>query len=358
MANAQRDKIEYEFGDLRRNTDPVPENVLGELGREDEDLDDDERHDDTKARDDKEELDDKDEQVDDELDEDGEYSPAKMTKAMRKRLVGIKRDANRQIAAAKEEAGEEISKLTKRITELEKSGKTDAIDDEFGGKIETLESQIETAMEKGDSKEVASLTRQMGELTADVRDRKRELEAQHDEPGDLDEPDKKPKVIPRAMEWIEEQEWWDDDDLGHVRAFVRKADLALQKKGYKPTEDDFYEQLAELVEKKYPGVVVHTSDFERLEEDDDDLDLDLEDEDEEDDFGSIPSKRKKSRKKRARRRSQVVSEGDRGGLAKTKKRRQKKKGKTLSRARVANMRAFGLDPEDPAAVENYLEGCD
>ncbi len=357
MANAQRDKIEYEFEDLRRNTDPIPENVLGGLGLEDEDLTEDERQDDTKATDDKEELENKEDQDDDELDEDGEYSPAKMTKAMRKRLVGIKRDANRQIAAAKKEAGEEISQLTKRINELEKSGKTDAIDDEFDGKVEALEAQIETAMEKGDSKEVASLTRQMGELTADVRDRKRELEAQHDEPDDLDEgEDKKPKVIPRAMEWIEEQEWWDDEDLGHVRAFVRKADLALQKKGYKPTEDDFYEQLEGLVEKKYPGVVVPTT-GEYEEEEDEDLDLDLEDEEEEDDFDSIPSKRRKAKKKRARRRS-PVSEGDRGGVAKTKKRRQKKKGKTLSRARVANMKAFGLDPEDPAAVENYLEGCD
>lgn len=357
MANAQRDKIEYEFEDLRRNTDPIPENVLGGLGLDEEDLTENERHDDKKAKDDDEELDDKDEQVDDELDEDGEYSPAKMTKAMRKRLVGIKRDANRSIAAAKAEAGETISKLEKRIDELEKSGKTDELDNEFTGKIEDLESQIETAMEKGNSKEVASLTRQMGELTADVRDRKRELEAQHDEPDDLDE-EKKPKVIPRAMEWIEEQEWWDDDDLGHVRAFVRKADLALQKKGYKPTDNDFYEQLEGLVEKKYPGVVVHTAD-EYEEEEDEDLDLDLgdEDEDEEGEFDSVPSKRRKAKKKRARRRS-PVSEGDRGGVAKTKKRRQKKKGKTLSRARVANMRAFGLDPEDPAAVENYLEGCD
>lgn len=359
MANAQRDKIEYEFEDLRRNTDPIPENVLGGLGLEDEDLTETERQDDTKARDDDKELEETGHQEDDdELGDDGEYSPAKMTKAMRKRLVGIKRDANRQIAAAKKEAGEEISQLNKRISELEKSGKTDAIDDEFGGKVEALEAQIETAMEKGDSKEVASLTRQMGELTADVRDRKRELEAQHDEPDDLDEgEDKKPKVIPRAMEWIEEQEWWDDEDLGHVRAFVRKADLALQKKGYKPTEDDFYEQLETLVEDKYPGVVVHTAD-EFEEEVDEDLDLDLdEDEDEDGEFDSIPSKRRKAKKKRARRRS-PVSEGDRGGVAKTKKRRQKKKGKTLSRARVANMRAFGLDPEDPSAVENYLEGCD
>jgi hypothetical protein len=354
MANTQRDKIEYEFEDLRRNTDSIPDNVLNQLGLEDEDLTETERQEDTKAKDD-----DNDEELeeaggqddDDELGEDGEYSPAKMTKAMRKRLVGIKRDASRQIAAAKTEAGEEISKLTKRINELEKSGKTDELDNEFSGKIDALEAKIEAAMEKGDSKEVASLTRQMGELTADVRDRKRELEAQHDEPDDLDETEE-PKVIPRAMEWIEEQVWWDDEDLGHVRAFVRKADLALQKKGYLPTEDDFYEQLEELVENKYPGVVVHTAD----EEEEEDLDLDL-DEEEEDDFGSIPSKGRKAKKKRARRRG-PVSEGDRGGIAKTKKRRQKKKGKTLSRARVANMRAFGLDPEDPAAVENYLEGCD
>lgn len=354
MANTQRDKIEYEFEDLRRNTDSIPDNVLNQLGLEDEDLTETERQEDTKAKDDDndEELEGKEQQDDDdELDEDGDYSPAKMTKAMRKRLVGIKRDANRQITAAKKEAGAEISELNKRIAVLEKSGKTDELDNEFSGKIDALEAKIEAAMEKGDSKEVASLTRQMGELTADVRDRKRELEAQHDEPDDLDDKEE-PKVIPRAMEWIEEQVWWDDEDLGHVRAFVRKADLALQKKGYNPTEDDFYEQLEELVENKYPGVVVHTAD-----EEEEDLDLDL-DEDEEDDFGSIPSKLRKSRKKRARRRSQVVSEGDRGGVAKTKKRRQNKKGKTLSRARVANMRAFGLDPEDPAAVENYLEGCD
>jgi len=354
MANAQREKIEYDFEDLRRNTDPIPENVLGGLGLEEQDLTEDERHEDTKAKDDNEELESREDQDDDELDEDGDYSPAKMTKAMRKRIVGVQRKANRAIAEAKQEAGETISKLEKRIDELEKSGKADELDNEFSGKVEDLESQIETAMEKGDSKLVASLTRQMGELTADVRDRKRELEAQHDEPDDLDE-DKTPKVIPRAMEWIEEQEWWDDDDLGHVRAFVRKADLALQKKGYKPTEDDFYEQLEGLVEKKYPGIVVHTADMDE-EEEDEDLDLDL-DEEEDDDFDSIPSKRRRAKKKRARRRS-PVSEGDRGGVAKTKKRRQKKKGKTLSRARVANMRAFGLDPEDPAAVENYLEGCD
>ena len=345
MAKAQRDKIEYDFEDLRRNEDPVDSAVLDQLGLDDADLTDDERHDDKKARDDGE-LDDKDDldDTDADLEDDGEYSPAKMTKAMRKRIVGIKRDANRAIAAAKAEAGEEISKLNKRVADLERSGKTDAIDDEFGTKVADLEERIEAAMEDGDSKIVFKLTRELGDLTADVKERKRRLEAEDVEPDDLDEGTD--KIIPRAMEWVKEQDWWDDEDLGHVRAYVRKADMALQKKGYNPTDDDFYEQLEALVEKKYPGVVEHTMD---LDEEDNDLDLD-----EEDEFDEIPSKRRRKLKKKSRRRS-PVSEGDRGGVARASKKRRAKKERTLTRARIANMRTFGMDPENPEHVEAYLD---
>jgi hypothetical protein len=352
MAKAQRDKIEYDFEDLRRNTDPVNKAVLDQLGIDDEELSDDERHDDKKAKDDSEELDDKDDvdREDDELDEDGEYKPAKMTQKMRKRIMGIKRDANRAIEAAKAEAGETISKLEKRVQELERTGKTDEISNEFDGKIQDIESKIEQAMEAGDSKAVAKLTREMSELASDMRDRKRKLEAERDEPDDLDE-DKRPKIIPRAAEWVKEQDWWDDEDLGHVRAYVRKADIALQKKGYRPTDDDFYEQLEAIVEKKYPGVVEHTmsGDYGLDDEDDDDDDLDDEDE-----FGDIPSKSRRAKSKRVRRRG-PVSEGDRGGVSRAKKAIRNKKGKTLTRTRVANMRMFGMDPENPEHVEAYLD---
>jgi len=345
MATQQRDKIEYDFGDLRRNSDPVDSAVLDKLGLDDEDLTDDERHDDKKVTDGKLNLEDRDDDTDEDLDDDGEYSPAKMTKAMRKRIVGIKRDANRAIESAKAEAGEEISKLNKRVAELERTGKTDALEDEFGTKITDLESRIEAAMEDGDSKIVFKLTRELGELTADVKERKRKLERDvDDDPDDLDE--EPTKIIPRAMEWVKEQDWWDDEDLGHVRAYVRKADMALQKKGYKPTDDDFYEQLEALVEKKYPGVVEHTMD---LDEEDDDLDLD-----EENEFDEIPSKRRRKLKKKSRRRS-PVSEGDRGGIARDRKKRKLKKTRTLTRARIANMRTFGMDPENPEHVEAYLD---
>ena len=203
-------------------------------------------------------------------------------------------------------------------------------------------------MEKGDSKEVTSLTRQMSELTADMRDKKRELEQQRDEPDDIEDEDS-PKIIPRAAEWVKEQDWWDDDEYGHIREFVRKADIALQKKGYKPTDDDFYEQLENLVEKKYPGVVVQTVDDEG-----EDLDLD-EEIDEEDDFEDVPDKRRRAAKKKRSRRRSPVSEGDRGGVSRAAKKVRKKRGKTLTAARVKNMEVFGMDPENPDHVEAYLD---
>jgi len=349
MANTQRDKIEYDFEDLRRNEDPLPDNVLDQLGLEEADLTEDERQEDTRAKDGSEELE---EEAEAELDDDGEYSPAKMTKAMRKRIVGVQRKANRAIADAKEEAGATISKLEQRIVDLEKAGKTDELEDEFSGKLDDIESKIEAAMEAGDSKLVSQLTREMSEITADKRDQKRELERKGQD--DLEDEEQPPKIIPRAAEWIRDQEWWDDEELGHVRAYVRKADMALQKKGYKPTDDDFYERLESLVEEKYPGVVEHTM----SEEEDEDLDLDedeYEDEDE-DEFAQVPSKksRRKAKKKRARRRS-PVSEGDRGGVAKTKKKRRASRERKLTAARVANMRTFGMDPENPEHVEAYLD---
>ena len=355
MANKQQDKIEYDFEDLRRNEDPVPGNILGQLGLEDEDLTESERHDDKSGNEADDEQDDTEILGKDLDDDDTEYDPVKMTRAMRKRLLDVQRKATRSIAEAKDEAGATISKLEKRIDELERSGKTDALEGEFADKIVELEAAIEVQMEKGDSKEVIRLTTELAEVTADKRVKRSELEAQHEEPDDLD--DQPVTLIPRAQEWIDEQDWWDDPDYAHIRGYVRRADMALQKKGYRPSDDEFYEQLETLVEKKYPGVVEMT--MEDLdEEEEENLD-----EDEEGEFEDVPSKRSRrkaarSKKKAGRRRRSPVSVGDESGIGRSRKKRVAKKTKTLSRARIANMRIFGMDPEDPSHVESYIEGID
>jgi serine/threonine protein phosphatase PrpC len=50
-----------------------------------------------------------------------------------------------------------------------------------------------------------------------------------------------------------------------------------------------------------------------------------------------------------------VSEGDRGGVNRDRQKRREREGDnvTLTRAQIANMRAFGLDPDNTKHVEEY-----
>lgn len=351
MANEQRDKIVYDFEDIRRNDDPVPEIVLAQFGLEDEEENEDEgQEDELNTEEEEEEGTDDTEGTDDLNEEEQDDKTARdRTAEFRKELLRVKREAKRAVSEAKNEAGEEIGKLNKRIQELERRGETDELEEEFTAKVEDLEGRIEEAMEKGNSKEVVQLTRELSELTADNRVRRAKLTADHEEPDDLeDEPDR--KILPRAQEWLDSQSWWGDSDMGHIRKFVHEADAALRKRGYLPSDDDFYEQLEDLVEKKYPGVVERTMGDEFEEEEDEDLD---------DVFSYIPSKKTPRRKakvskKRPRSRSPVSPGGD-GGAGGGSKKRGKKKGRTLTRAQIGNMRAFGMDPENKEHIEAYLD---
>jgi len=359
MSDEQRDKIEYEFEDLRRNSDPIPGSVLEQLGLDEEDLEESERHEgddkDSKKEvdgDEKLELDDGDGDQDD-PDDDG-YDTEEMSRSMRKSIMRVKREAQQRIDKAEAEAGETISKLEKRVDELERAGKTDKIDNEYTGKIEALEAKIETAMEKGDSKEVTRLTRELSELTVEKRFAERDLAAEDDDSGDGDSQEEV-RLLPRVQQWIDEQDWWDDPEHGHVRAYVRKVDIALQRKGYRPSDDDYYEQLEAKVDEKFPNVIELTMSDDFKDEDE---------EDEDDEFSDIPPKgraaKKTAGKKRTRRGRSPVSDGGDGSDAGggSRKKTSKKRGKTLSKARIANMVFFGMDPENPAHVEAYMESIE
>lgn len=169
---------------------------------------------------------------------------------------------------------------------------------------------------------------------------------EHDDPDDLHKRTE-PSVIPRAKDWLAEQDWWDDTDNAHVKRFVNRLDKSLQEKGYSPHDDDFYQQLEEAVEKKYPGVIVHTmdDDFEPEGGDGDD-----------DEFAEIPSKRKASKKKarRSARRQPVGGQNAGGTGGKRGAGNRGRKGKTLNRNQIANMRMFGMDPDNKDHVEAYL----
>ncbi len=126
---------------------------------------------------------------------------------------------------------------------------------------------------------------------------------------------------------------------------MKRVDLKLQEKGYSPDDDDYYEQLEEAVEKKYPGIIIHTMD------DEDGIDLDDKDE-----LDAIPTKRSATKKKarRSARRQPVGGKDASGGGNRS---RNRQKGKTLNRNQVANMRMFGMDPDNKEHVEAYMEGA-
>jgi len=324
-------EIEYEFEDLRRNTDPLPSAVLAEL----------EVDEDTGATTDADATDDTD-------DTDGEDEEMVPVSEVNKRIARVRKESDRKIAAATDEAGKEIGDLQKRLGAIEDQDEVGALEFDHRTKVEAINKEIEKAMEDGDSKAVTRLTGELAEATAAVtieREKFKHKRAadEHEDPDDLHDPNKPPAVIPRAKDWLSEQDWWDDGELAHVKRFVNRLDTKLQEKGYSPHDDDFYEQLEETIEAKYPGIITHTME---------DLGLD-DDDDEGDEFDNIPDKRTASKKKarRASRRSPVGGKDAAGSKGRPRNRRQ---GKTLNRNQIANMKMFGMDPDNKEHVEAYL----
>jgi hypothetical protein len=322
--------IEYEFEDLRRNTDPLPSNVIAEFEVDEE----------TGATTDADDTGDQDDPDDEEMVPVSEVN---------KRIARVRRESDRKITEATDEAGKEIRTLTGRLDKIEQQDEMGVLEYDHGTKVGQINLEIEKAMEDGDAKAVTRLTGELAEATAAVTIEREKLKHkraadEHDDPDDLHDKDKPPAVIPRAKDWLSEQDWWDDPENAHVKRFVNRLDSKLQEKGYSPHDDDFYEQLEEAVENKYPGIIVRTME---------DLDLDDDDEDENDEFDNIPDKRSASKKKarRAARRQPVGGKdaGSRGG-----KPRNRGRGKTLNRNQIANMKMFGMDPDDKEHVEAYL----
>jgi len=326
-------EIEYEFEDLRRNTDELPTSVLEQL----------EVDDDTGATSDAGDLDDPDGKGDEEMVPLSEVNS---------RIAKVRRESDRKIEAAKDEATTVIADLTKRVGAMEEADEVGELETEHKANVERINTAIEVAMEAGEAKDVTKLTTELAELTA-VNVTKREAlkvkraSEQHDDPDDLNKRSE-PSVIPRAKDWLAEQDWWDDKELAHVVRFVNRLDKKLQEKGYSPHDDDFYEQLEEAVEKKYPGIIIHTMD------DDDGLGLD-DDDSEDAELDAIPDKRTATKKKARRAaRRQPVGGKDAGGRRQP---RNRQRGSTLTRNQLANMRKFGMDPDNKEHIEAYMEGA-
>lgn len=319
-------KIEIQFDDLRSFDDEVPE---GSDWPGVEDRSGSEELDDTPL-DEGEELNvrpAKPVKEGGELAEDGEYNPAKMTKEMSRRILRERRRfdriLNERLAEKEAEFREELERV--RGSSAEPEVELDNSD---------LEAQIESALEVGNSKLAASLTRQMTERTAKAlveRQRKQAAEPAQSDPGKA-----KPKIIPQAQQWLDNQDWWDDPDKEGIRRLVAQVDRKLLSAGYSPKERAYYRELERIIEERHPGVVVPSEDLIEGLDDDDDIEI-----------------RPKAAKEgtQQRRAASPVAAADRTGIAS----RQGRRGTTLTQSDVNLMKTFGMDPANPAHVENFMQ---
>ena len=383
MPKPEREKIEYEFEDLRRNTDPVPGIVLAQLGfdsdgegerqegeqrqerrkkRKDDDEDDGSRDDDHDDRD----------AADDDLDDDEEVTLSR--KELSRQLTETRRRAERkareELEDARGEVTEVVGKLEKRLDGIERRGESDTIEAEFAPKIADLEAKLEEAMEKGNTKEVMALNKQLAEAISDkklkLHDAKKVAATTRDsDEDDLTQQRGKRKVPRRVQRWIDKQDWFDDPKEAHVKAYLHKVDADLIEDGLGPSDDEYWEKLERKIERKFPGVLTLTTRGGKTDDEDDEDDDDdprarrrrSRDDDEDEEDGDRDRDSKRDRQRGAARRS-PVSDGGRGGGGRGRDRDDdgggRRRGEVrLTKAHISNMRAFGLDPENKKHVEEY-----
>lgn len=326
-------KVEVVFDDLRSSETPPPDfgDELEKLG--DQEIDG------------GEEAGEQGEDAAAKPDEDGEYDPVKMTKAMKARILRERRRFDRVLA---EKMAEKEAEFRAELDKIRKETARSTVDDDDFDSTE-LESQIEQAMERGDSKAVASLTKKLADATAEVRMKRllkdrgpvEELDQEPAKKGPKAGTDDRPKLIPRAQEWVDAQEWWNDPNHAHVRQVVQKVDRKLLSAGYSPTEKAYYVELERILDERYPGLVTKTADdpfgLEEMGDDDDDIVV-------------TPKDGKPAARPAARVTSPVASGDSTVGSGP----RRQRGVSVLTAEDVKTMKTFGMDPSNKQHVESFV----
>lgn len=328
MANGDENKIVYEFEDLRRNDDPLPDHIAGRFGMDEEEEEKEEKRE-AKRKNGKDK------------DEDSDH---------RKELLAERRKRQRlerELEEARDEAGETISGLTKRLDKLEKRGETSNLDTEYKDKVADYRQRIEDAIEQGKSDVAANLTVELSEYTADNRVKRARLEAEATGgDGDDDTETRRTQQRPprRVRDWMEEQdEWFNDPDHKHIRSYAARVETRLREDGYKLDEDEFYEKLEAKLEERYPGVIKRTIEVDDGENDDD----------ENDDETDVETRQ---RQRKAASRNSPVRDGGPSGKGGDTDKRPRRGERKLTTQDQQNMRVFGMDPNNQAECESYMEG--
>lgn len=221
----------------------------------------------------------------------------------------------------REEQADENKALRERLDKLENTQKSRADDATFAsekaaidGKIAKIREELEVAVEAGETKDQLRLSEELSDLKHELRskeaDHKRAKEAAPVKTED------NTIVVTKVRQWMRKHPRFNRDQ--EFAALVRATDKSVANAGFDPETDEFYAELDKRLRKRYPE--------------------------------EYP--------KAGKRPSPPSSNPRTEGAGPTKKKSESftsRNGRvTLSRADVANMRKFQLDPTNPADVREYV----
>lgn len=272
--------------------------------------------------------------INDDSDDGGEDDTTgdRFSKKFENRLKREQR-AKRKEREGREQAERENARLRKQ---LKKSRKTDteAEDRDRVKQIESIEADLEEAVEAGDSKKQVRLTSQLTDAKAE------RIAARYtvndDDDDDLVEDDSRSTSSPPVQnelvsEWKDTHgDWYGRKGFERQTRLANRIDREVFSEGFDPSEEDYYEELDRRLKEKVPDVF----------------------NDEGDPDTRTTNRRAQKQPRRDKGRSPVASADD---ASRDSAPRQQNMGTkvSLGAREFDNMRRFGLDPKNPAHVKEY-----
>lgn len=266
----------------------------------------------------------------------------RMSKEMHKRMSRL--EANWNQAAAEREAAlqRQIADLKKSLEGLKPNQDTSTGDDAAHERaMAELEEKLTEAQERGDSKEVAKLTRQMSSLDAKFWAAKNaKVGVAEKTPPAAATPAAVPQPTKASLAWARAQDWWNDttDDTSRLaRNMATELYNQRLREGSDREDPMLFEEIGAEVKKRFPELTVGSAVKRRkqapLEDDPDDADGD--------DELAHPNPR----------RAAPPSLPNRGDAPTGRRELQK-----LTAADVKTMREVGMNPDDNKHVVAFLRG--
>lgn len=280
------------------------------------------------------------------------------SKAVAKRMGRLNRQFNQRLAEEQAERQREREDFQRQIDSLKADrGAPQAVDESrHNSEMADLERQLEAAHEKGESAQVAKLTREMSRKDAEfLAAKQRQLmgtQTREREQPRAQTPSRRdlpaPGVITPGKRWMDSQDWWDDGEHVAEQGAAIAIDKALIADGSDPNDPAHYREINRRLKKNFPKLEIGAPFKSKRQDEDEDDEDDVEEGDDAplDDEDEVKPGKKAVNKKRP----PVPSFSQQSQQSTS---RRGSRAVVLTQQDRAEMRKFKLDPDDDKDVMEW-----